>query len=427
MFRILCCIVFLVSLISCSSSEKKENAILVAKNNAIKEYINTLSDEVKISQLFLVNIEGNKNFYNVEKTGALYGKRREGVPLVPGGCILFSYNIGDTPEQLFNFIKSIHSFYKENNNPPPYIAIDQEGGDVNRLRKLTSKLPSQKWIAENFSEEQAKSLYDFQAEQLKLLGINMNLAPVVEVSDSFNEKFLDTRTFGTLDDVKKYGEISINSYESHGIATVLKHFPGNSNVDPHTGLPQLFINQKNSDFYLKPFEILLNKSSCVLLSHAIVNITDNSVENYKAMPSCFSEYWVTEYLRNKLKFDGIIFSDDIFMSALADNGYSSDIAVVKAIEAGVDCIMLSEKRFAEVGGILLKKAAEDSVFSNKIDSAVFNIIKYKIKAGLLMLVPISENKRPSFKVKVSDFLMDFDSGHFNNSFKKGTEVFYETE
>ena len=138
--------------------------------------------------------------------------------------------------------------------------------------------------AENFSEEQAKALYDFQAEQLKLLGINMNLAPVVEVSDSFNEKFLDTRTFGTLDDVKKYGEISINSYESHGIATVLKHFPGNSNVDPHTGLPQLFINQKNSDFYLKPFEILLNKSSCVLLSHAIVNITDNSVENYKAMP-----------------------------------------------------------------------------------------------------------------------------------------------
>ena len=71
------------------------------------------------------------------------------------------------------------------------------------------------------------------------------------------------------------------------------------------------------------------------------------------------------------------------MGALADNGYPPEVAAVRAVDAGVDCIMISEKRFAKAGKVLYKKALEDKEFADKIDKAVLRILKYKIKAGLL--------------------------------------------
>ena len=100
--------------------EKQRNeAIAQAKENAISEYVASLSDSVKISQLFLVNIEGNNKYHSVEKTGSLYGKYGEGEPLVPGGVLLFSYNVSKDPLETYEFIKSIHDFYVEINNLPP--------------------------------------------------------------------------------------------------------------------------------------------------------------------------------------------------------------------------------------------------------------------------------------------------------------------
>jgi beta-N-acetylhexosaminidase len=88
-------------------------------------------------------------------------------------------------------------------------------------------------------------------------------------------------------------------------------------------------------------------------------------------PGALEEYW------------DIIYSDDIFMGALADNGYPPETAVVMAIEAGIDCIMISEKRFAKAGKVLYQRALQDQTFARKIDKAVTRILKYKIKAGLL--------------------------------------------
>ena len=121
------------------------------RNAAVSSYIDSFSDEVKISQLFLVNIEGNGTYSPVETTDS-------GKPLVPGGCLLFSYNIASEPEKIFAFTKSISDFYLKNSNIPPYIAIDQEGGDVDSLRGVTSVLWSQKKVGERFSAENAEKL-----------------------------------------------------------------------------------------------------------------------------------------------------------------------------------------------------------------------------------------------------------------------------
>lgn len=422
-----------------------EEAIQNAKNAAISEYVSSLSDEVKISQLFLVNIEGNQKYSAVEKTGSLYGKAGEGNPLVPGGVLLFSYNISKDPLETYEYIKSIRDFYLENENLPPYVAVDQEGGDVNRLRGLTSVLWAQKKVAESFSLEGASALYSAQARQMKNLGFHMNLAPVVEVLTEKNHDFLDTRSFGNLEAVLSYGEIAINSYEEKGIAVVLKHFPGNSNADPHIGLPKITYSASDYDSYFKPFEALLPKASALLMSHAIVLPKENPPQGENFMeelnhPACFSSYWIQEVAKKQFGFTGLVFSDDIFMGALAKNGYPPEKAALEAIKAGVDVIMLSEKRFGGVAGILLSKAKEDPDFAKEINRAVENVIRYKIKAGILELIemddgaeeksqmknsllPTSNEKIPAFTLRVNPNYKEFDLKKFDDDYKAGMKAF----
>ncbi|MBQ0050679.1 MAG: glycoside hydrolase family 3 protein [Treponema sp.] len=361
--------------------QQRQAQIQHAKDLALENYVSSLSDDVKLSQLFLVNIEGNQTFKNIEKTSALYDDSSE-KPLVPGGALLFSYNISKDPLETADFIKSIRDFYIQNDNIPPYIAIDQEGGDVNRLRGLTSVLWSQKKISETFTPEKARELYSAQAKQMAQLGIHMNLAPVIEVENESNKNFLDTRTFGNLQNVLSFGKSEITAFEENNIATVLKHFPGNSSTDPHTGLPELNLSKSElEEQYFAPFKALLPYSSAVLMSHARVH--SEGIE--EKSPSCLSKYWVTDMVRDQFGFEGLVLSDDIFMGALADNGFPPETAAIQAVEAGVDVIMLSEKRFSSVAKIFLKKMKQDESFANKINQAVKRVIQYKIKANILNL------------------------------------------
>lgn len=383
-------VLFLISLFfSCSSEQKRMLAIQEAKEIAVRNYVASLEESERISQMFLVNIEGDSSFFPVEKTGALYGDYKAGKPMVPGGCLFFSYNIAKSKEEIQSFISSIRRFYKENGNVQPYLAIDQEGGYVNRLRGITSPFPSSKTVASTMTVEQAQNLYETQAAEMQELGFNMNLAPVVEVETPENEDFLDTRSFGTLEKVLQYAPIEINAFESRKIATVLKHFPGNTNTDPHTGLPELRVSREQlENTLLAPFRELLPLSSALLMSHARVFVSDHDDSGSEAVmdiysPACLSSFWVSEVVRKSFGFDGLVLSDDIFMAALAKNGFPPEDAVVMAVEAGVDVIMLSEKRFGSVGAMLLKESSQSENFSRKIDEAVCRIIKYKIKAGIL--------------------------------------------
>ncbi len=395
-----CIAVLFFSLLGCESAADRaarENAARnLAKKCAVKEYVASLSDEVKISQLFLVNIVGDKKFTPVEKTGALYGKSGAGEPLLPGGCLLFKYNIASEPDELFDFLTGIKGFYDEFNNVPPFIAVDQEGGDVCRLRKITSPLPSQEYMQNLYNDaaggvEAVEEVYSSQSRQMKLLGIHMNLAPVVEAVSEANRDFLGSRSFGSMENVIALGKIETDSFEKNGIATVLKHFPGNSNTDPHTGLPEISVTKAElENDYIRPFRELASSSSSILMSHARIHVTDD--ENADSLtPAGLSKYWVGEVLRKDIGFEGVIFSDDIFMGALNDNGFPPEKAVVMAIEAGVDCIMLSEKKFGQVAGILLEKAKNDPALAQRIDEAAQRVIFLKAGCGILDFVPVEED------------------------------------
>ena len=357
------------------------NQYVIENKNAYEEkiqnYLKNLTLEQKISQIFIENLEGNKKFRSYETIGDL-NSTDDTTPLVAGGYLYFSYNIADSREDQKSFNQSVVEYCKKYNLIPPYLAVDQEGGWVNRLKKLNTKLPSNQDVAQTYSVSQAYDLYADQARQMYDLGFHMNLAPVIEVSTQDNADFLDGRSFGDFTQVLNYGRACVNAYENNGIATVVKHFPGNTNTDPHTGLPEITLSKADLEESIKSFEeILKYNPRAILMSHARTSAIDSGT------PACLSKVWVTDILRNTYGYQGLIFSDDIFMGALADNGYPPEKAALMAIDAGVDCIMISEKRFAKAASVLYKKAQEDSDFANKIDQAAGRVIKYKVEIGLI--------------------------------------------
>lgn len=392
--------VTIFSLLSCSSKIKKQNQREILKhqeyfklNNSLKienqkkelslkKYIDSLSLEEKISQLFLINLEKDDEFLPVEwfdkSTTLPDGKIKiERKTLIPSGYIFFGYNISKNPSQIISFTNSVVNHAVEQNLIPPFLSIDVEGGFVNRLRGVAGPLPENERISEILTPLQSYNLYSFYAKQLFALGFNLNLAPVAEICTNANKDFLSGRSYGSEIQAIEYATKSINAYQNSNVGCVVKHFPGNTNIDPHIGLPKIDMSQQEFDQIVKVFsEVIKSNPSGVLMSHAIV-------PNFDKHPACLSKFWVTDVLRNKIGYDGIIFSDDIFMGALINNGYSPKVASKLAILAGVNCIMISEKKFGRWMELLIEACKEDDSLIFRIDESVFKILKYKLRHNII--------------------------------------------
>lgn len=339
----------------------------------VTKYMQKMSLDEKIAQLFLLNLEGNSFFS--EKT-----EYNDGIS--PGGYLLFSYNVADSTEKIKTFTKSINDFYVSKKQIPPFLAIDHEGGYVNRLRKIYGKFPSQEEITQLYSQNEAFEKYFEQGKILKELGIHINLAPIVEEKTSDNQEFLDNRSFGNMENVIFYGNSCVASYAKAGIIPVLKHFPGNTNDDPHLGLPKLKVDKNEFEKMILPFKKILNSNSygyncAVLLSHAMLP------QVFGEIPACFSKEMVTDILKKELKFSGLIISDDIYMGALAKNGYSPEKAAELSILSGVDLIMLSPKRFVNLIPHLKRLYFSNDEFAQRIDESCAKVLSAKLQHNLV--------------------------------------------
>lgn len=347
------------------------NQVKNDKEECLQKYIENLNLEQRIAQLFLVNINGNQNYLPVEK---IHGK-----DLIPGGYIFFSFNLASTPSGIIDFTDSIKNYCTTNGFIQPFLSIDIEGGYVNRLRGIAGELPENERVSQCLTLSKAFELYSLNAVQLKLLGFNMNLAPVCEVCTKSNKEFLSGRSFGDSKAVIDYSNIACEAYEVNNVGTVVKHFPGNTNTDPHTGLPIIKLSKDEiNKLIIEPFSKIINENvSGVLMSHA------KTLEYDKDTPCCLSKYWVTDILRNQLGFEGLIFSDDIFMGALSKNGFPPEKAIFSAIDAGIDCILLSEKSFLKELELLVKECKRNPEFKNRINASVYRILSWKLNHGIL--------------------------------------------
>ncbi len=406
---------FLASSLFLTSCQKKEQAAEILdeehslsademelqKARVFEDFFSSLNEQEKISQIFVVNLEGNEKFSFVEYVND--GEQRK--PLIPGGYIFFGFNIAESPEKIAAFTDSIRDFSRDKSCIEPFLCLDAEGGYVNRLRGITGPLPECERVAKCMDAEQAETLYSLNAIQLKSLGFDLNLAPVAESLCAENEKFLDGRSFGAAECAAKYSRAAIRAYQRNRVGAVAKHFPGNNDVDPHFSLPRIFYDadefQKN---VLEPFSAAIEESPAgILMSHALVEVLGNFQDTNSSIPASLNPFWIEDILRERLGFEGIVFCDDIFMSALEQNGFDKKRAVRSAITAGVNCILMSEKRFKNEYEIIRNLYFSDEEFRSRIEDSARRIIKFKIECGILEYA-LTENGETILRLKSKNSL-----------------------
>jgi beta-N-acetylhexosaminidase len=337
-----------------------------------KKFLSTIPLEQKIAQLLLVNIEGKNNFVPIRdfKEGGKNG-------ILPGGYLLFSFNLSPTPESLNSFLTQVEQAHLRCSSFLPLFSVDCEGGKVNRLGIYQEqKLPSQEYISSHLNSSEAQKLYSESSELMNKCGLDLNFAPVVEVKNKFNEKFLSERSYGSFENTVKYSVIQISEAKKNNCLNVIKHFPGNSQDDPHAMVSVLDVSKTFFEQeLLAPFnEVIKIKPHGVLISHVIIPSIDNE-------PACFSKKIVTEYLKEKLKFTGIVYSDDIYMKALTQDSSLENVALAasKAFKAGVNVIMSSEKKYLSLVYKIADYCTQDFDLLQNIEESVFKLTKEKYK------------------------------------------------
>lgn len=292
----------------------------------------------QIGQMLLIGFRGteiNENSYIVKAMNHLN----------IGGVILFDYDVPSKsfprnitgPKQTKNLITDLKNF-----SPSPLlIAVDAEGGLVNRLKEKYGfiAVPSPQELGEKDDSEHTKKISNALALQLADLGFNVNFAPVVDVNVNPNNPVIGNieRSFSSNPDkVVKHANAFISAHREQGIITALKHFPGHgsSQDDSHLGMVDITNTYQNKE--LIPFQKLTEqgKADMVMTAHIINKNIDAEY------PATLSPLFLQNILREQLKFDGVIVSDDMQMGAITEH-YGFDDALIRAINAGCDLLIIS--------------------------------------------------------------------------------------
>ena len=329
------------------------------------EVMEKMSLEEKVGQLFLVRYdawsckEQIKNYY-------------------PGGYVLFAKDFEDhTKTSIKNELDSNQKLSKI----PMIFSVDEEGGYVTRVSRF-SQFRSEKFLSSQYyynlgGYEKLKEIEEEKAKLLLSLGLNMNLAPVADVSTNVND-FIHIRTFGKdANETSTFISNMVTYAKDSGISSCLKHFPGyGNNVDTHTGsaYDKRSYETFTSSDYLPFISGIKAGVPSIMVSHNVMESVDSTY------PASLSKKVITGELRDKLEFSGIVITDDLAMDAVKSYVTEGSAAVL-AINAGNDMIITSdfETMFKEV----LKAVNSGIIEQETINNAVRRIIAWKHAYGLM--------------------------------------------
>lgn len=335
------------------------------QNLRADEILSTMTVEEVIAQLFLVRCD--------KSVAEKYAKEYS-----PGGYILFARDFKDeTPETIRDYFDR----WQNAADTGMILAVDEEGGTVVRVSQYRA------FRSEKFKSPQVlykeggfkKIAYDAaeKSDFLLDLGLNMNLAPVCDISENSND-FIYNRAFGKgAQETSEYVSVVVSEMSKANIASVLKHFPGyGGNVDTHTGIAvdeRPYEQFENSDFL--PFKAGIEAGAdCVLVSHNTVKCMDAE------LPASLSKK-VHDILREELSFDGVIMTDDLVMDAIGEIASPSEAAVI-AVNAGND-MLISSDFLTQYNAVL--SAYNDGVISKeRLYDAAKHVILLKLKRGIII-------------------------------------------
>lgn len=329
-----------------------------------------LSLEEKIGQLFMVGLEEKTN----EDIANLIQKNKI------GGVVLYKKNY-HTYEEMLAYVNNIKELNSKN-SIPIFISIDQEGGRVNRMPQEIQNLKSATKLANTKNIEIVKESGKIIGEMLNKTGISMNYAPVLDIRKFKEKHAIGDRCYGkNKEDVTKYGIVVMKEMQNNGVIPVIKHFPGHglTKKDSHFRIPK--ITQKIEVLEkedMVPFEIAIKENAeAIMVGHLIIKDID---KNY---PASLSKKVIQKYLIEKYNYKGLIITDDLKMMAIQLH-YNMKKAVVKAIEAGNDIIMigLSYKKINKIIKFIAKEVKNGKIEEERINKSVEKIIQIKEKYNI---------------------------------------------
>lgn len=333
--------------------------------------------EEKIGQILMVHFHGEV---------ANEDARRLCQDLHVGGFIYFNWANGlNSPEQVARLSAELQKLART----PLLIATDQEGGRVVRLRNGFPVFPSSQAIAQTGDPELAEFAAYVTGLSLRSVGINMNLAPVVDVNSNPDNPVINTRSFGmTPEVVISFSDAALQGYHKAGIATCLKHFPGHGdvNVDSHCALPRVDKSlEQLEQMELRPFRLLSPYADAIMTAHIQVPSLDREDTCATVSKSTL------DYLRNDIEFNGLIISDALVMKGVLSVCSSVEEAAIRAIGAGCDMLILGGRQLtgqgarqeltvddiARIHHALFQAVKSNRIPEERIDRALERILELK--------------------------------------------------
>jgi len=290
------------------------------------------------------------------------GFERGDAPKDTGGIIIFERNV--------KYLSKLRGNY--------FVAVDQEGGRVNRIKDGVTMLPPMKNIKD---KKEAYKYGEILAKELLALGVNIDLAPVSDVNTEEKNPIIGDRSFGH--DTKRVSELSsamIKGMQDNGLLACSKHFPGHGPTkrDSHKCLPKVNISLKEwEEVHLPPFiEAIKSGVSSIMMGHIFYPVLD------KELPTSLSYKVVTGILRDRLGFSGVIITDDLGMGAITKH-YTPEEAAVMAINAGVDIVLIchGEEVQNRVRNAIVNAILDGKISIDRINESIERVKEMKSKGA----------------------------------------------
>ncbi|MBT3272423.1 MAG: beta-N-acetylhexosaminidase [Spirochaetales bacterium] len=302
-----------------------------------------------------------------------------------GGFILYPWNYEDISDVQDLTSRLRHLEAERSPEIPLFITADQEGGRVAAFRfDEFIQLPSAYNLGNRNSEDLVRAAAYVNALQLQSIGINMNLAPVLDLYPEPDRTIIGDRSFGDDEEqTARYGYAFMAGTIDAGVVPVLKHFPGHglSSVDSHGNLPVIqSLESGELRRHLMPFiEAIQAGAPAIMTAHLLFPEIDDTY------PVTLSKKFISDLLRNELGFDGLIMTDGLAMGALAKK-YSLDDTITRCFEVGIDMLLIHSRY--DVSGLIDRIEAmviSGAITTGQIDEGLLRVLITKQNAGLLSL------------------------------------------
>lgn len=362
------------------TNEKQENENQSEENtqHRVEELLSSLSLEEKVAQLFVALPE--QLIGNVSRVTAAGEATREAINNRPVGGIVYLESNLVSPEQTKTMLQNVQQYSMDRLNLPMFLCVDEEGGQVTRLAgKAGFDLPvydNMSVIGSQGDTEQAYQMGESIGQYLYDLGFNTDFAPVADVLTNPNNQVVSYRSFGSdPETVKDMTDAVSRGLASKKILATYKHFPGHGNTAADTHAGYAYSNKTKEELYqceLIPFiQGIEDEVPFIMMGHiSLPNIVGDDT------PASLSKTIVTDLLIDELGYKGIIITDALNMGAVSQQ-YSSAQAAVKALNAGVDMLLMPADFNAAYQGVLAAVQSGE-ISEERINKSVEKILKAKM-------------------------------------------------